>query len=98
MISYHDTVGETQLSITFFEEKAQAQDDAVYQAFFGQPTASPSSIWSYLIDFGYIDKATPLTSIRRSINTLTKKGSLRKTNCKVMGLYGRLECIWTLNK
>lgn len=39
---------------------------------------------------------TPITSIRRSINTLYNLGFIDKTGDRVMGLYGRKELQYTL--
>ena len=40
----------------------------------------------------------PITSIRRSINTLTNIDALRKTSIKRKGRYGKNNYCWTLNK
>ena len=37
---------------------------------------------------------TPLTSVRRAISNLTRKGFLYKTNSQVIGLYGKREFKW----
>ena len=42
-------------------------------------------------------KDWPITSIRRSINTLTKAGKLTKTNKLYRGRYGKNEHIWKLS-
>ena len=36
----------------------------------------------------------PITSVRRTITNLTKKGILKKTNVKTEGMYGRLTHTW----
>lgn len=38
----------------------------------------------------------PLTSIRRSINTLTKKGLIEKTDYMIRGFYGKKVHTWKL--
>jgi hypothetical protein len=40
---------------------------------------------------------TPITSTRRAISNLTKKGRLRKTPDKRIGPYGRPEYIWSVD-
>jgi len=55
---------------------------------------SPSYVWQELIRRDEIDSLTPLTSIRRSITNLTRKGLLVKTEEKTIGLFGRPEFLW----
>lgn len=38
----------------------------------------------------------PLTSVRRSINTLTNIGKLEKTAVKRVGYYGKKEYVWRI--
>ena len=40
---------------------------------------------------------TPITSVRRSITTLTANGYLRKTEIKKEGRYGKPNYAWILN-
>lgn len=94
--SYHNTTGEagSQLAIAF--RKANKQDDSVLSVFKKYRVMSPSEAWSRMIDEGLITKDTPITSIRRSINTLTGSMKLVKTSVKKTGLYGRPEYIWKI--
>ena len=52
---------------------------------------SPSDIFLYVNN-----KRWPLTSIRRSLTTLTKLGYLEKTGELKTGMFGRPENIWKL--
>lgn len=56
--------------------------------------AGPSECYKALMDSGVIPSSTPLTSIRRSITTLTKRGFLDKTSEKRTGQYGKPEYLW----
>jgi predicted transcriptional regulator len=40
----------------------------------------------------------PRSSIVRSMNTLTNRGLISKTNQQVTGKYGKLVYLWTLNR
>lgn len=51
---------------------------------------SPTEVWVNL----FAPDETPLTSIRRSITVLTKKGALKKTDKQKEGMYGRPEYKW----
>jgi hypothetical protein len=94
--SYHNTTSAGVQLVIDFESKAKAQEAAVLKWFGDGHTwvASPSGIYDELIYWRRISKDTPLTSIRRAITNLTKKGYLRKTNIKVTGKYGRKEYCW----
>src|SRR6202041_14988 len=89
--SYYNTTFEPlQLAINF-ERKALAQERLILDCFInikGQSTCvSPSWIYTSLMERGLIHEKTPLTSIRRAMSNLTKRGFLKKTHTKVMGLY-----------
>jgi hypothetical protein len=96
--SYHNTTNAGVQLVIDFESKAKAQEKAILMGMlsirYNGSYAGPSEIHDFLIKFGFIDKHTPLTSIRRAITNLTKKGYLRKTNIKVTGKYGRQEYCW----
>lgn len=72
---------------------ASKQDDKILIFFKNKPDQefSPSQIWQVIFD-----ESTPLTSCRRSLSVLTKKGLLIKTDSQSMGSYGRLEFKWKL--
>src|SRR5580692_380235 len=91
--SYHDSLNEPVQLVIDFERKAKHQEDLVLK-YWVWNRGSPSRIHQLLIDQGLIAENTPLTSIRRAISNLTKRGLLRKTNVKVQGLYGRSENLW----
>ena len=72
--------------------KAGGQNEIIYDIYLTYPNIhiSPSDI------FHYLSHRWPLTSIRRSLTTLTKLGYLEKTGELKTGMYGRPENIWKL--
>ena len=96
-MSYHNTTNQTGEQLDIFSVAAKSQDEIVLQRFKGgSKMFSPSAIHHFLIAEQRIAKNTPITSIRRSITNLTKKGKLIKTKEQTMSLYGRPEYVWKL--
>lgn len=77
-------------------QRAGKQDDAVLLLFKNwRKPLSPSQVMTIMQKAG---KMWPLTSIRRSITTLTQKGDLVKSTGKmVKGMYGDPEHVWEIN-
>ena len=81
------------------EKKTQSQDDLVMWLFraFNNNGFTPSIVWKGLKELGKIHPNTPITSIRRSLTTLTKKGLLSKIDSKKQkGQFGVPEHYWEL--
>ena len=97
-MSYYNTIHETGREVKESHEKALKQDDIILKVFYLYPDQfyTPFDIQSILIDS--YNKDYPITSIRRSINTLTNKDSLIKTSAKKQGLYGKNNYCWRYNK
>jgi len=75
---------------------AAAKQDAQIATWFriNQNTAAtPSTIWSLVFE-----RKVPLTSVRRSMTTLTNRGVLRKMEEQAPGIYGRPEHYWVYNE
>ena len=90
---YFNTTNEEGQVLINFRSKAVKQDEQVMNIFYMVNGAlSPSEVHHYGVD--KLGWRCPLTSIRRSFNTLTKQGKLEKTNRKIEGLYGRMEHLW----
>lgn len=70
-------------------ESCKHQDDVVLELYKKYINMSPSQC------LRRINKDWPITSIRRSINTLTERGLLVKSDVKVKGLYGKAEHVWS---
>lgn len=76
------------------ESKAQTglQDQRVLDIFkFHQQKFTPVQVWEQYQNW---HGRVCLTSIRRSMTVLTKKGLLRKTDEKRMGKYGKVNYVW----
>lgn len=94
-MSYYNTTHLAGPTLFKFEDMTISQDDAVRQVFKAmRDPMTPSQAEIRLKQLQLIHPNTPLTSIRRSITTLTCEGVLRKTNIKVPGRYGREEYKW----
>jgi hypothetical protein len=78
---------------------AKTQDAKVLLFFRLNPEAKLSKyqVYDSLISQGFIDSKTPNSSIGRSINSLTKFGSLVKTNEHIIERCGRKNYLWRLN-
>ena len=77
-----------------YEGKAATQDDRIL-AFFrkhSQASFTPSQVHHALI------MSCPITSVRRSVSSLTERGLLEKTETQRQGPYGRPEYCWRLAK
>ena len=97
-MSYFNTTNEVGSQLDVFRKKAVTQDDVIDELFSENPlqTYAPSRVWEILKERGKIGSNTPLTSIRRSMNTLTKSEFLVKLEWKTKkGIYGRPEHLWT---
>ena len=93
---YYNTNNETGLDLTESWIKAAKQNDLILRLFMINPNEdfTPDEI-HHLCET--CNKSWPITSIRRSISTLTKAGKLTKTNRLEKGPYGKREHLWKLN-
>lgn len=71
-----------------YHQKAEDQNDVVMAVMKVRRRMSPSML------VPYFPANTPLTSIRRSMTVLTKRGLLIKLDEKVPGNFGRQEHVW----
>lgn len=90
-MSYYNTTHLTGATLLRCKHQAGYQDSEIIELFKKRKRLSPTQAWRIL---SYND--WPITSIRRSFTTLTKKGNLRKTEDRVQGEYGRLEYVWEI--
>ena len=85
---YYNTTNETPEDEKTFKRINEGQDTKVLEVCRGlNKPFSASLIWKTYIH-KYVMGKTPLTSIRRSINTLKNAGYIIETGEKVNGLYG----------
>lgn len=87
MNSYHNTTNINSNQVELFEKKAVTQDQAVWAVFVA--TDRPLTASDVILFF--VGKNWPITSIRRSMTNLKKKGLLIKTNQTKIGEYGAPE-------
>tara|TARA_R110002020_G_scaffold267311_3_gene482436 strand:+ start:1700 stop:2044 length:345 start_codon:yes stop_codon:yes gene_type:complete len=92
--SYYNTNTEQGSELTKSNEKAKSQEEKILKIFKIKNKLSASEAWAI-----YDNKInTPITSIRRAITNLCSDGELFKTNEKIIGIYGKKEHIYMLNK
>ena len=97
-MSYYNTVHETGEELSTSHKKVIKQDDIILRIFYLYPSQyyTPFDVQSILMDT--YSKDYPITSIRRSINTLTNKEHLIKTSSQKQGKYGKKNYCWKYNK
>lgn len=78
------------------EGKARQQEEAILAFYRANPGAwSPSYVWlQTTYDEPYL--GWPITSVRRGITNLTKRGFLRMKKDRVLGQWGAMEHLWEL--
>ena len=82
---YYNTTNETNPQLTMFHLKASTQDKHIIEM------AQKMRVFSASKIFNSYPKQIPITSVRRSLNTLMNEGLIEKTGNKVMGLFSRKE-------
>ena len=90
---FYNTTNERSIELETARDSAKKQDSRVYAVFAAHGMAAMLSPWTVK---EVMNTDAPITSIRRSINTLTRDGKLVKTTVKVMGPYGRPCYCWRL--
>ena len=91
-MTYFNTTHQVGQMLIEFNARAKAQDRAILDVFADLGALTPSQAWHAVSRYKW-----PLTSVRRSITTLTASGRLRKLDHKVTGYYGRPEHVWIIN-
>lgn len=106
--SYYNTVPETRKNVKVYTSKANAQDRQVIRFFMARQSGeyTPVEVHKYLIAIKAIDPRVPVTSIRRSMTSLSmtedKHGNelrpfLVKTDTRKPGGLGRDCRCWKWN-
>jgi len=90
-MSFYNTTNEHGTQLVAFKEKARSQDDVIWGVFKSGAKMTPFEVSAILKDRGV---RYPITSIRRSIHTLTRVGLIEKTDQRGMGEYGRQNYKW----
>lgn len=87
--NYYNTTGESHQAVMDFSDQNDTQDARILSVFrANQRHAYGAS------DFKRIHQNMVLTSIRRALNTLERKGQIAKTGMMQMGLFGRNENLY----
>ena len=89
---YYNTTKAQGAELKAFTMQAKSQDMAILNVFqqINEPLA-PSDVFKLAFT-----NDTPITSVRRGIRTLTRKGALVKTSDTQQSPYGRPEHFWDL--
>jgi hypothetical protein len=93
-MTYHNTTNQTGKQLDIFSVAAKSQDELILTFARKVCFFSPSHLHKHLIKTQQIEANTPLTSIRRAITNLTKKGKLMKTEEQVKSVYNKPEYVW----
>ena len=92
-MSYFNTTNEKGEELKRNHAKAITQNQRIFNIYNAERVPlTPYDIYIMMGD------GTPITSIRRAINTLTAEDKLIKTNIKRKGMYGKLNYAWELRR
>lgn len=95
---YHNTTNENKETVKTYRKLNAKQDKRVLDIISNERKPfSASLIWKKYIHL-HVTKACPITSIRRSINTLKNYDYIVETGNRVEGMYGRSELEYRLLK
>lgn len=95
--SFFNTIQLSAPELVAEEEKAKAQEQLVESIFqFVDAPMTPFDVQRILLVKK--GKDFPITSIRRAITVLTKKGKLNKCNVFKKGDYGTKNHLWVINR
>lgn len=91
---YYNTTNESGETLKHYKEVSRTQEQFILDIFNSARDGNKELIvgisrLSTLVGF----KNTPITSIRRAVNSLINSGDLIYTGDKVMGMYGRKESV-----
>jgi len=91
-MTYYNTTNLKGDTLAQERQTAKTQEDLIIKFFQRGRLFRPSQ----LITMEALHPNTPITSIRRAMSDLTKKGILEKTTRKGFGPYGKREYYWRL--
>jgi len=93
--AFYNTTNEVNPQLDLFRKVAHTQDAKILALFVRYPDKEISA--TSILQNGTIDNGL-ITSIRRSLNTLTKQGHIQQLDKKVESLFGRPEFLYKLNQ
>lgn len=91
MSTFYNTTNESPEQVVLYNQSNEKQDDIVLRTIKKFKTFTSSEIYRK-----YPIMNTPLTSIRRSINTLKNRGLIVETGNRKKGMFGRSELEYKL--
>ena len=91
--TFYNTTHETGEELNQHRERAISQEEAIAMLLRSMPDQLVSP-WQMQ---GMLEGDAPITSIRRAMTNLTKRGVLIKTDHKRRGRHGRPEYMWQFN-
>jgi len=92
--SFYNTINLSGEQLLKSNARALAQENLVEEIFKANPNRHISPSQLQKIVASKYDRHCPLTSWRRAITNLTKRGVLTKTDEQVSGIYGEGEHCW----
>lgn len=92
---YYNTTNEQGDALLENKRTANLQDTKIFRLFRTTPRSKRGASDVHQILFG---NGTPITSVRRSLNTLAADGKIEKLDEKQIGPYGRPEHLWRLKR
>tara|TARA_R110000744_G_scaffold377712_1_gene492993 strand:- start:21 stop:308 length:288 start_codon:yes stop_codon:yes gene_type:complete len=87
-MNYFNTNCETGTTLGNSIKKVTGQDKTITALFNSRPLSMYTA--DEVLKYSRLPNRTPLTSVRRSLTVLTKKGALIKTDTQKMGSYGKM--------
>ena len=96
MVSYYNTNKLTGNELKQAEQNARTQEEIILEMFQNKNELSASDIYKRYPKTNLF--GPPITSIRRAMTNLKNAGHIIKTDKLVIGMYGRPEHIYKLNK
>ena len=93
--SFYNTINLAGKELDDAQRAALTQEQIILRWFVRQGVdyqCGPSKVHDIVFD-----KETPLTSVRRAMTSLTRRGDLVKSNALIMGTYGKPEHLWNVS-
>jgi hypothetical protein len=97
--AFHNTINIQQPELALYEEKAKKQDELILDIFKERADQWLTPFQVEAIVRFKTGKNYPITSIRRSITNMTKRGDLLKScEASKKGIYNMPNHCWTFNR
>ena len=99
-MTYYNTLGKSGTSLYASVQMSKSQEELILDFFKNNPMSlyTPAEVHTTLWPEMDGVRRPPITSIRRAITSLTKKGDLIKTSVQIMGPEGEKNHCWKLNR